>query len=189
MAGASRRMSLCMVRSHLNRRPGRAGRADARATGARARAGLARRPHWVRCFVVDAPGRPRESSAPERRGRGRRPKKGRSASGGMAACSARASSSRSRSTGCTWRIRRSGGRWYREFRPRARHAGGLRVDGQQRPGNEGPPVQPTLEQWGYLRRSKAGTAWRRPAHPEREEAPQATPGARYEGFSQREERV
>ena len=161
--------------------------ARARAGDARALAGLPRRPQRVRCFVEDAPGRPRGSSAPEQEGQRTRPKRGLVVLERMAACSAAASSSRSRSTGCTCRIRH-GVRRHWAHPKRARHADDRRAHaqhGQQRPSYEGPLLTLPFPHRSDRSHSLAGTAWQPRPQPEPGAGRQATQATRYEGFSRR----
>ena len=154
---------------------------------ARTPSGLARRPQRVRCFVGDAPGRPRGNSAPEQGRQETRPTRDSAALVRMAACSAAASSSRSRSTGCTCRIRHGDHRHW-AHQDRARHADDRRAreqHGEQRPSCEGPLLTLPFPHRSDRSHSLAGTAWQPRPQPERGAGRQATQAARYEWFSQR----
>jgi len=105
----------------------------------------------------------------------------------MAACSAAASSSKSRSTGCTCRTRHGDRRcWGR--RSRTRHADGRHAHVRhdlQRPSRDDPLPTLPLPRCSDRPQTQADTASQPRPHPEQGAGRQATPAAKYEWFSQR----
>jgi hypothetical protein len=165
--------------------------ANARATDARAPSGLAWRPQSVRCFVEDAPGRPRGSSEQAQTARGRLLSSLPEETTPSGRCSQAASSSRRPSTRCTCPTAR-----HRRGRAARRDGPAAHPHGRATCGAEPPWPRPSSGVSATIRHAAGAVrlgcptrprsrAWPRRPHPERGAAPRAAATTRCESFSRR----
>ena len=142
-----------------------------------------RRPSWVRWFVADAPGRPRESSRLERKCLGRRPRSSPRTLGRRVYCSPSVRRSSRQNTDCTCRSCQTTSLRHRDRAAHGRRGQHAHDDGQPNPSALGPPDADERLALGGEPRWLARTALPQRPRPGRAAARQAISGARCEGSS------